>query len=221
MQLQLNRAGSQADQRHDFCRMIWSSPGAIPKEVELKDLLHDIEEGKLLKPSDEYVRESVELFKNQLADKINGQSRGVLLGKEKIKSVLLVYDVTDREEAAKVREILYEEGFEVFRAEKSDRDLGNSLVEHKFFQCAEYAFVIYGATTEAWTQNRLLELNDWRSLGRSAAFRSVCVAMTGRVDDAKSQFQTLMADLVLNEADSSPRDVVEQFCKHLQKHVDP
>jgi hypothetical protein len=214
VRLQMERAAMQADARTDFRRLIWGRPQMQPAEGIQRKLVEGLSDGTLLHPRDEFVRETLELFKNTLLHAVSTEPQVSAADAGQPRTIFLVYDRADAEQGAAIRSALFDLGFEVFRPDYSGEQ---EAADQAFKTCAsqaEGAIVLYGNTHEAWVQQTLMRLSNWKALGRHGPLGASAVLLTGEPSPVKSDFRTRLTDLTL-DATAAPLD--EELLRFIDK----
>ncbi len=213
--LQLERAAAQAKAKSTFRRLIWANPQLSPVDPAQDELLRGLSQGNLLHDRDEFVRETLELFKNTLIDVVSTYRSTPVAATRQTRPIFVIYDRNDASAGSEVRRGLFDLGQEVFRPDYSGDDEIERQAFAAFASQADAAVVVFGKTHEAWVQQTLLRLKDLQGPGRRSPLRSTAVLMVGEATPAKSDFLTRLADVTLDATATPLRDELEHFVKQL------
>jgi hypothetical protein len=178
--LQLDRAEARCNTDPSFRRFIWTKQNLKPVQDDQKALIDGFQKGSTLLPTDEFVTEPLELFKDVVLEHLRG--RVVLSTRTKPKHpypILLIAHPADESLVRDLNASLYKAKYEPFYINRETIELRDEKIIARLAAQVEAAIVLYSTADETWAQTVLAKLHkismereDGRPAVRAVLFRS-------------------------------------------------
>jgi len=218
--LQLARAEARCRTDSAFRRFIWARQNLRPSQTDQQGLVAALEQGTVLLPADEFVREPLELFKNIVLDHLH--KRLLMPAKKKPRGpcpLLLVIHPSDKPVAEELKRSLHEAGYEVFSISLEVTDLKEEKRAVRLAAQVDAALVLFTSTDELWAQTVLRKIydvsaarDDNRPMVRAVLFRN-------ESDTTVESFHSHYYNLILRSTTSSWDSSISELRAHLNRDL--
>jgi hypothetical protein len=216
--LQLARADVHSKANPAFRRFIWARQDLKPSQPDQQNLIAALEQGTLLLPADEFVREPLELFKNVVLDQLGRRLLAPAAKKSKRpRPILLITHPSDKPTVNDLKRSLHEAGYEVFTISLDATELEEETRASRLVGQVDAAVVLFTPTDEVWAQTILQKVydvsvarDDNRPMVRAVLFRN-------EADATVEGFHSHYCNLVLRSATQSMDGAIGELGSHLDR----
>jgi hypothetical protein len=220
--LQLDQAEARCHADRMFRRFIWARQSLKPTQADQRNLIAGFESGTALLPTDEFVTEPLEQFKNVVLDHLR---RRVLLSTPRKPSrrypILLIGHPTDQPVLDELAASLHKADCEILPASLDTIGPEDEARVARLAAQVDTAIVFVTAAHETWAQTvlgKLYTVSIARDDGRPGVRALLSRSGSGNVADC---FHSQYCNLVLNAEAESWESAVRDLCAHIERATQP